>query len=187
VTLVRWSVSVVVWRAVGGAVGQLVRELGIRTSLHKLRHYSATELLAAGVDVRTVAGRLGHSTGGTTMAFYAAWVHEADQRACRILMRRLPLPTPPLGMAVPSRPARPPSPYQMIAAEVRAAIVDGTMPPGTTLPTVKQLAARHHVAASTAHRAIAVLDAEHLVTVSRGRRATVMPTPTRSSDQPRSA
>src|SRR6266545_6014471 len=39
---------------------------------HKLRHYSATELLAAGVDLRTVAGRLGHSEGGTTLAFYAA-------------------------------------------------------------------------------------------------------------------
>jgi integrase len=29
------------------------------TRLHSLRHYSATELLAAGVDLRTVAGRLG--------------------------------------------------------------------------------------------------------------------------------
>lgn len=121
------------------------------------------------------------------MAYYAAWVHEADQRACRILMRRLPLPTPPLGVAVPSRPARPPSPHQMIAAEIRAAILDGTLPPGAALPSVKQFAARHHVAANTAHRAIAVLAAEHLVTVSRGRRAIVTPTPTQSSDQPRSA
>ncbi|WP_218130031.1 tyrosine-type recombinase/integrase [Pseudonocardia oroxyli] len=30
------------------------------TTYHKLRHYSATELIAAGVDPRTVAGRLGH-------------------------------------------------------------------------------------------------------------------------------
>jgi integrase len=166
---------------------QLVRELGIRTSLHKLRHYSATELLAAGVDVRTVAGRLGHSTGGTTLAYYAAWVHEADQRACRILMHRLPFPTPPLGVAAPTRPVRPSSPYQVIAAELRAAILDGTLPTSTTLPTVKQLAARHHVAASTAHRAVAVLAADNLVTVSRGRRATVTSTLVQSSGQPRSA
>jgi integrase len=32
--------------------------LGIKTSLHKLRHYSATELLNGGMDVRAVAGRL---------------------------------------------------------------------------------------------------------------------------------
>jgi integrase len=36
------------------------------TRLHSLRHYSATELIAAGVDLRTVAGRLGHGSGGVT-------------------------------------------------------------------------------------------------------------------------
>jgi integrase len=46
--------------------GRLVEGLGIKTTLHKLRHYNATELLSAGVDVRTVAGRLGHGGGGTT-------------------------------------------------------------------------------------------------------------------------
>ena len=39
------------------------RRLGIKSSLHKLRHYNATELLAARVDLRTVAGRLGHGGG----------------------------------------------------------------------------------------------------------------------------
>lgn len=37
--------------------GRLVRRLGIDTHLNNLRHYSATELIAAGADVRTVAGR----------------------------------------------------------------------------------------------------------------------------------
>jgi integrase len=56
-------------------------KLGITTTFHKLRHYSATELITAGVDIRTVAGRLGHSGGGTTtLKVYAAWVAEADQR-----------------------------------------------------------------------------------------------------------
>jgi hypothetical protein len=156
----------------------LAERLGIHTSLHKLRHYSATELIRAGVDVRTVAGRLGHSGAGTTLTHYTAWVQEADQRACRILMERLPLPSLPLGVAAPSRPVRPPSPYQVIAAELRTAILNGTQPAGAALPTVKQLGARHHVAASTAHRAVAVLAAEHLVTVSRGRRAIVTSMPT---------
>ncbi|MGW0231504.1 hypothetical protein ACWDWO_24625 [Actinopolymorpha singaporensis] len=51
----------------------MAASLGIRTTLHKLHHYSATELIAAGVDVRTIAGRLGHGGGGaTTLRVYAA-------------------------------------------------------------------------------------------------------------------
>ena len=70
-----------------------VSDLGISTTLHKLRHYNATELIAAGVDPRTVAGRLGHGGGGTTtLKVYAAWVSEADQRASRVLAGRLPAP-----------------------------------------------------------------------------------------------
>jgi integrase len=152
----------------------LVRALGIHTTLHKLRHYSATELLAAGVDLRTVADRLGHSEGGTTLAYYAAWVHEADHRASRILAARLPKPRIPLA-AEPARNGRRPSPYQVIAAELRTAIHTSTLPPGTPLPTVQQLAAAHHVAPSTAHRAITLLAHEHLVCVTRGRRATTNP------------
>jgi integrase len=65
--------------------------LGIKSSLHKLRHYNATELLAAGVDLRTVAGRLGHGGGGTTtLKVYAAWVSEADKRAAGEIAKRLP-------------------------------------------------------------------------------------------------
>jgi integrase len=74
--------------------GKLVARLGIKTTLHKLRHYNATELIAAGVDVRTVAGRLGHGGGGTTtLRVYAAWLNEADQRAATALGSRLRRPT----------------------------------------------------------------------------------------------
>jgi integrase len=73
---------------------RMAKRLGIRTTLHKLRHYSATELIAAGVDVRTIAGRLGHGGGGTTtLRVYAAFVSEADQRAAAALAQRLPRPT----------------------------------------------------------------------------------------------
>jgi integrase len=73
--------------------GKLVAGLGIKTTLHKLRHYNATELIAAGVDVRTVAGRLGHGGGGTTtLRVYAAWLGEADQRAATALGSRLRRP-----------------------------------------------------------------------------------------------
>ena len=57
--------------------GRLAKRLGLSTHLHSLRHCSATELVAAGVDVRTVAGRLGHPGGGsTTLRTYSAFVLE---------------------------------------------------------------------------------------------------------------
>lgn len=63
---------------------RLAARLGIATTFHRLRHYSATELIAARVDPRTGAGRLGHGGGGaTTLKTYSAWVSEADQRAPR--------------------------------------------------------------------------------------------------------
>jgi integrase len=58
---------------------------GIR--LHDLRHYVATRLLAAGVDVRTVAGRLGHRNPSTTLNVYSHFVPEADQEAADALGR----------------------------------------------------------------------------------------------------
>ncbi|KZB84876.1 site-specific integrase [Amycolatopsis regifaucium] len=66
--------------------------IGIDSHLHALRHYSATELILAGVDIRTVAGRLGHANGVTTMRVYAAWVAEADRRAADILGSRMTRP-----------------------------------------------------------------------------------------------
>ena len=65
--------------------------LGIETHLHALRHYSATELLTAGVDLPTVSGRLGHGGGGaTTLRVYAAWVAASDRKAAEILGSRMP-------------------------------------------------------------------------------------------------
>ncbi|HEX6655854.1 MAG TPA: tyrosine-type recombinase/integrase [Candidatus Limnocylindria bacterium] len=47
---------------------QMAKRLRLRsTRLHALRHHSPTELLAAGVDLRTVAGRLGHISGTATL------------------------------------------------------------------------------------------------------------------------
>jgi integrase len=39
----------------------LAKRLGIVTHFCELRHFSATTAIAQGVDVRTVAGRLGHA------------------------------------------------------------------------------------------------------------------------------
>ncbi len=71
----------------------MAERAGIDTHLHALRHFSATELLTAGIDLRTVAGRLGNGAGGATaLKVYAAWVAAADRKAAEILASRMPPP-----------------------------------------------------------------------------------------------
>jgi integrase len=83
-------------RSITHRYGRMATRLKLRsTRLHALRHYSATELLAAGVDLRTVAGRLGHGSGGvTTLKVYAAWVEQADRRAADTIAQIIPKPQP---------------------------------------------------------------------------------------------
>jgi DNA-binding GntR family transcriptional regulator len=61
----------------------------------------------------------------------------------------------------------------VIAASLREQIYDGRLAPGDLVPTTAEVAAAHNVSIATAHRALAVLNAEGLVEVSRGRRAVV--------------
>jgi integrase len=65
------------------------RRVGIISSLKELRHYSATQLLAAGTDLNTVAGRLGHAEGSTTLKFYAQFTRPADQAAAIVIPSQL--------------------------------------------------------------------------------------------------
>lgn len=61
----------------------------------------------------------------------------------------------------------------MIAASLREQIHDGRLKSGELVPTIADLASAHSVSVATAHRAIALLTAEGLVEVSRGKRAVV--------------
>jgi integrase len=65
------------------------RRIGIASSLKELRHYSATQLLTAGTDLNTVAGRLGHAEGSTTLKFYAQFTKPADQHAAGVIPSQL--------------------------------------------------------------------------------------------------
>lgn len=57
--------------------------------LHDLRHFQATQLLDAGVPVPTVAARLGHTDGTTTMKIYAHRTRRADELAAAVVGRLL--------------------------------------------------------------------------------------------------
>jgi integrase len=51
--------------------------------LHDLRHFTATQLIGAGVDVRTVAGRLGYSDLSLTLRVYGHVLEERDRAAAQ--------------------------------------------------------------------------------------------------------
>jgi len=64
---------------------RLRSKVGLECRLHHLRHYVATQLLGAGVDPRTVAGRLGHANANVTMTVYGHLLPEKDRAAADFL------------------------------------------------------------------------------------------------------
>lgn len=68
------------------AFAYLRKRLGLGgVRLHDLRHFAATRLLAAGVPVRTVSGRLGHANAATTLGVYAHFLAESDREAANTI------------------------------------------------------------------------------------------------------
>jgi integrase len=64
----------------------LATAAGVRLNIKGLRHYTASQLLAARFDLRNTAARLGHGSGGaTTLRHYADPVSEVDRRAAAYL------------------------------------------------------------------------------------------------------
>ncbi len=59
---------------------RIARTAGVKTHLHEMRHFSTTEMIAAGIDVRTAAGRLGHADASVTLRVYS---HALEQRVSR--------------------------------------------------------------------------------------------------------
>lgn len=68
---------------------RITAEAGVTLKFHGLRHLSATTALAAGVDVRTIADRLGHSNTSTTLDIYAHAVAGADRAAAEAISAAL--------------------------------------------------------------------------------------------------
>ena len=71
---------------------RLARRLGVNCRLHDLRHFMVTQLVAGGVDWRTVSGRAGHADGHMTLATYAHFQQAQDRQAAEF-MESLLVPT----------------------------------------------------------------------------------------------
>jgi integrase len=67
------------------AFARLNQRVGLDYHLHELRHFTATTAIAAGADIRTVAGRLGHADPSVTLRIYAHAVEARDRDVAAIL------------------------------------------------------------------------------------------------------
>ncbi len=72
--------------------GKAAKAAGVDTHLHALRHFSATQGIAAGFDPVTVAGRLGHADPSITLRIYAHALEQRDRELASALGRTLTLP-----------------------------------------------------------------------------------------------
>ena len=68
---------------------------GVR--LHDLRHFAGSQLVAAGVDIRTVSARLGHSRPSITLDIYTHRVQDNDRAAAEVLGNLIKPKTPGAG------------------------------------------------------------------------------------------
>jgi integrase len=76
-------------------VAEAADAAGVDLDIKGGRHYTASQLLAGGFDLRNTAARLGHSGGGaTTLRHYADPVPEVDRRAAVYLAQLTARPAP---------------------------------------------------------------------------------------------
>jgi integrase len=69
-------------------VRKVADQLGMKSiHLHSLRHFAATELLAAGISARDTAEMLGHADPSLTLKVYAHATTERQRAAAGVLAR----------------------------------------------------------------------------------------------------
>jgi integrase len=73
---------------------RMARAAKVDTHLHALRHFSASQAIAAGFDPVTVGGRLGHADPSITLRVYSHVLEQRDRELAAALGRTLALPSP---------------------------------------------------------------------------------------------
>ena len=66
-------------------MSRAAKKAGVKTHLHALRHFSATQGIGAGTDVVTMAGRLGHRDPSITLRVYAHALEQRDRAAAEAI------------------------------------------------------------------------------------------------------
>jgi len=178
----------------------LADTVGIEEPLKNLRHFNATQLLAAGVDLATTAGRLGHSDGGaTTLKFYADWIPATDRAAAEQLASgldqlrsqarqpatarpQLPRTAAPTTDVFDSKPTGPVT-YTVIETALIDAIVAGRLQSNDQIPRLTDIAAWFGVSRSTAQRATTSLGAQGYLHRSGHRWRVAAPLPLSGSER----
>jgi len=74
-------------------MSRVAASVGVNTHLHALRHFAATEAIAAGFDPVTVGGRLGHADPSITLRTYSHVLEQRDRELAASLGRTLALPS----------------------------------------------------------------------------------------------
>ena len=70
--------------------GKFIKRNGLpHITLHGLRHTNVSLLIADGVDVKTIASRVGHVNPTTTLNLYSHMFHKSDQIAADSLEKRI--------------------------------------------------------------------------------------------------
>jgi integrase len=72
---------------------RVAKTAGVETHLHALRHFSATQGIAAGFDPVTVGARLGHADPSITLRVYSHVLEQRDRELAAALGKTLALPT----------------------------------------------------------------------------------------------
>jgi integrase len=69
------------------ALSRICEDHDVDIHIHQLRHFAATQWIAAGMDPRTVSYLLGHARTSTTMDIYSAYMPTKGQEAADIMER----------------------------------------------------------------------------------------------------
>jgi integrase len=64
---------------------RLTDRLGVECRSHDLRHFTARQLIGAGLDPSVVGGRLGHADASTTLRAYSHALAARDRAAAEVL------------------------------------------------------------------------------------------------------